>query len=254
MKTPDLKKKINNTIRKKRVKMRSRFSVMAEKIGLESAAVLFTLTTILIIGLIGYVLIESGTLEFTDFGLRGFNIILIHFPYELLIIAAVLIIITGYILKSFDFSYKKNFSLIIALIIFGVVLFGLTSAAFNIPRKIHNLAQKKNIPLVSRFFEKRIGYNLKKGSAQIGEITEIKDDYFFIKTPLNEKIKILYDRETLMPQNINLEIGQKIAVLGQLENGLVKARSIKIFSGQYWHCSNKNMPRPRRQGPFRLMK
>ncbi|MDZ7798987.1 MAG: hypothetical protein U5L76_05325 [Patescibacteria group bacterium] len=254
MKNSNLAQKINKTIKEKKIKMRSRFSVMAEKLGLESAAVLLILISILIIGLIGYVLIESGALEFTDFGWSGFGIVFLKFPYELLIIAIVLIIITGYILKSFDFSYKNNFSLIIVLIVFGVILFGLTTAAFNIPRKIHNLAQEKNIPFASSFFKQKIGYNLKKGPAQIGEIINLENNLITITTPLEEEIEVIYDQETLMPQDIELEIGQKIAVLGQLENGLLKAQGIKIFSGQYWHHSNENRLRPRRQGPFRLMK
>lgn len=250
----NLSEKISKTIKEKGVKIRSRFSVLAERLGLESAAVFLVLVSILVIGLIGYALIQSGALEFTDFGFRGIGVILVNFPYELLIIAVLLIVIIAFILKRFDFSYKKNYSLIIAVIVGGVVLFGLTTAALNIPGKIHDFVQNKNIPLVSPFFRERMGYNLKHEGAQIGEIIKIKKDSLIIKTPDNLEIEVLYDENTFTPQDIEFEVGQKIAVLGTPQNGEIKALDIKIFSGRYWQPSLNHLPRPRRLGPFPLLK
>ena len=234
--------------------MRSRFSVLARKLGLESAAVLLTLISILVIGLIGYALIQSGALEFTDFGLRGFGIILGNFPYELLIVAVVLIIVVAVILKRFDFSYKKNYPLIITIIVAGVILFGITTSALNIPGRIHDFVQNKNIPLVSPFFKEKMGYNLKGRDAHIGEIIKIENSILTITTPTNEEIDVICDDETIMFQDIEFKIGQRIAIIGTPQNGEINAERIKIFSGEYWTPSQNHLPRPRRGGSFHIMK
>jgi len=253
MKIPEISNKVIKKIKEKRIKMRSRFSIVAEKLGLESAAIFLLLLGVFLFGLIGYLLVQSGATEFLGFGPPGFLILIHNFPYDLLIITIIIIFLAALILKRFDFSYKKNFKLIITLIITGVIIFGIALSAFNIHEKIHQRVVNKNIPLVSPFFRQRAGYHLKGLNAHIGEIKEIKDEKLILETPDKQKITITYTKETKMPSKELLKLNQRIAVIGKLKNGEMEAKAIRIFRGQYWQLKEKSL-RPHRLFRLRFLK
>lgn len=82
--------------------------------------------------------------------------ILNHIPYWLPLLTLIFIFLGFYFLKKYDFSYKKNFSLIIIGLILAIIFAGFLMNTLN----LNNFFIKKG-PRRLREFYRRLDYNQK---------------------------------------------------------------------------------------------
>lgn len=125
MEKDNLAKKVSERIEKEHIKIRSKYTVAAQKLGLGSALVLTIILAIIAINLFLYWLDVTNNLGVLSLGNRGLLAFLESFPYIPFIGAIVLIVIASFILKKFDISYRAPLLVAVGLLIALPILGGL---------------------------------------------------------------------------------------------------------------------------------
>lgn len=177
-----LEQNIMSKIRNGKVKLRSRYIFLAEKLGLESAFVLSVILSVLFINLFFFYLKATDNLEYLSFGSDGIYAFLESFPYLLIAAFIFLILFAGYLLARADFSYKKPFKYFAVILMAFIFVSGGVLAYTDIPEMLEEKAfsDEPMSAVLNPFLKKGIE-SRKSGVA--GEISEIEERYIILATP-----------------------------------------------------------------------
>ena len=175
-----IKQKINNG----EIKMRSRLSILFEKVGIDSGITLILISLVLIAGLISYWANNNNDLLFAGYGRYGLLSFVKSFPYLLLVTFIFLFVLLTFLFRKFDVSYKKPFAIILSLIFSLILIFGWFSSKQNFGKKLY---QREG-----RMFG--IGMRNNQNSVS-GTVIELQKNLIIIKSD-TKQIRIIIDDNT----------------------------------------------------------
>ncbi|MBU3999766.1 hypothetical protein KKG29_01125, partial [Patescibacteria group bacterium] len=199
-------------IKSGKVKLRSKYIFLAEKLGLESAFILSVLSAILFFNLFFFYLKTTDNLEYLSFGSAGICAFLESFPYLLVITFALFLFLAGYLMAKTDFSYKKPFGYFAAGLIIFVTVMGGMLAYTDISEKIEEQAFGNRAPGI--FFRPFIKRGIEsRDMGATGKISEIGDNYLVIETPFGAQNVDIRSLEPLMVEKF--EKDQFIMAIGK---------------------------------------
>ncbi len=221
-----IESKVMANIKSGKVKLRSKYIFLAEKLGLGSAVILSLLLSILLFNLALFYLKASDNLGYLSFGSRGFFAFLESFPYLLVVSLIILVFIAGSLFKKTEIAYQKPFGyLALGLVIF-ILLAGAALAFTSIAEQIERQA----------FEARSFGYFFKPFLRQgeedhhrglVGRIIEVGEDCIIVQTPQAlEKLKV--DTVSDLDKNILLE-GNFIMAIGQREEGDFEVINLRVI-------------------------
>ncbi|OGD86999.1 hypothetical protein A2164_04200 [Candidatus Curtissbacteria bacterium RBG_13_35_7] len=218
-----LEEKIMKKIHKDHVKMRPRFYFVAASIllGIGLAGAVFM--ALFFINLVFFRLRIHGPLGYLIFGEFGWKPFLATFPWLPFVIAIIGTIGGLILLRRYDISYKKSFlGLVIILAVLILSLgFLVDKAGFN--EKAQNLGQ------LSPFYK----HKFMGEEWLVGEIVEVGDNQVTVSTPRNDQVEVSWDEDTLLPFGAKFQIGQRIRVIGEWQDGKFMAKGIGK-GGLHW--------------------
>lgn len=214
----NLNQQIMAKIEKGQVKMKSGLNILAEKLGLGSGLILAGLLLTLILSWLIYWTRANQDLITVAGPYRGVKIFLQTFPYLWLIGFISLFIFLSWLLRKYDFSYKKPLVIILAFII------GLFAAGAYLFQSHPVLANylRKQLPLVYSPKSTELGF-------VIGEIIEKSETKMVLNTQDNKRYSIEYDAQTHFPKN-KVEVGDTVRAVGQINEQQLKAIAIMNLS------------------------
>lgn len=208
-----IESKVMDNIKSGKVKLRSKYIFLAERLGLGSAVVLSLLLSILFFNLALFYLKASDNLGYLSFGSRGFFAFLESFPYLLVISFIILILIAGSLFKKTEIAYQKPFGyLALGLVVF-ILLTGAGLAFTSIAEQIERQAfEARPFGYLFKPFLLRSTENHQSGI--VGRIVEIGEDYVSIQTPQAvEKLKLKtfdgLNKDILLEGNFVVAIGER---------------------------------------------
>ncbi|MGB6881985.1 MAG: hypothetical protein WBD86_01660, partial [Microgenomates group bacterium] len=111
-------------IRSGKVKVKPAYLILAEKYGVVGVIALLLTLAALTFNVVLFLLKRTGNLEFLSFGSLGVLAFLQAFPHLPIIIMLLGLFFAIRLLRYFDISYKKPFSFIAVLALFGVLGMG----------------------------------------------------------------------------------------------------------------------------------
>lgn len=213
----DLNNKIESlvmeNIKSGKVKLRSKYIFLAERLGLGSAVVLSLLLCILFFNLALFYLKTSDNLGYLSFGSRGFFAFLESFPYLLVISLIIFIFIAGFLFKKTEIAYQKPFGyLAIGLVVF-ILLSGIALAFTNIAEQIEQ--QTFEARSFGFFFQPFLRQGMEDHQRGIvGRVIQIGDAYVVVQTPRAiERVDLAnvdnFDKDILVEGNFIMAIGQR---------------------------------------------
>jgi len=223
----DLEKKIMNEINTGKVKLRSRYIFVAEKLGLGSAFALSALLSVLFFSLILFYLRQSDNIGYLSFGNLGLTAFLDSFPYLLVMVVVVLIFIAGFILRKSEFAYKFSFGYLSLVLVSVVIAIGSVLTAARVDERIEHAAfSSQPVGYVVRPFLHRDLGDRRGGIS--GQVTDVEEDFIVVQTPYSERVVdisgLTYDASAeLMP-------GQFVMIVGEREGESFIAHAIKIIN------------------------
>ncbi len=217
-----LENSVMDKIENGRVKLRSKYLFLAEKLGLGTAFALSVTLAVLFFNLTLFYLKETDNLKYLSFGRFGFLAFLESFPYLLVISFIIFIVLAGCLLTKSDASYKKPFGLLAMGLIIFIMLAGGVLTYTEVARKMEAQAYMGKHP-ASAFFKFFVGGGTEMRKLGIaGTVFEIGDNYLIIETPQGlRNIR----REEEMPE---IKEGQFIIAIGSREGQDFIAKEIKI--------------------------
>lgn len=207
-----LENKIMKDIKNGKVKLKSKYLFLAERLGLGSGIVLTILLAALVFNLILFYMQETDNLIYLTFGPNGFLPFLESFPYLLVVIFIIIIFLVGFLIKKTDFVYKKSFGEWSIYLILFIMAIG-TFLTFT---NINNEIQKNHEEFMRPFFEHRP--SMKNGIA--GIIIEKSNNGIVLNT--REGIKNINIQNTS-----NLNINDFIIIVGENKGDTFLVKEIK---------------------------
>lgn len=215
---------IMSKIRTGKVKLRSKYIFLAEKLGLESAFALSVILSVLFANLFFFYLKSTDNLEYLSFGSDGIYAFLESFPYLLVASFIIFLLIASYLLAKADFSYKKPFKYFALSLITFVFASGIVLAYTDLSEKIEEEAfgEGPSSSIIKPFLKR--GVELRSAGVS-GKIFEISNDYFVIETPCGFQKVDINHLQSEEDQFIN---GQFIIVIGERKEDSFAARRIRI--------------------------
>lgn len=234
----NLKEEILEKIRNGSWKMKPRAYFVLRAILLSALFILFLLFAVYIVGFIFFSLRASGVIFLPGFGILGLGRMLLSLPWVLIAAAFVLIIILEIFAENFPFVYKKPLVYSLAGIIVLVLLTGFFAG--KMPLHANVLRQNANVPLLGPLygqFAVRAG-----GSVFNGVVDDIGENGFTMELPDGKKIKVKAGKKNPEMLKKNIQPGDQLVVLGQLENGVVvKPKLLKVGrDGQLFPVNKKH--------------
>lgn len=236
---------IMSKIRSGKVKFRSKYIFLAEKLGLESAFLLSAVLSVLFSSLFFFYLKATDNLEYLSFGGDGVYAFFESFPYLLVIALIIFLLASGYIFSKMDISYRKSFKYFAASFIVFTVLSGGVLAYTEIPERMETEAfNERSSGAIIRPFLKS-GIEIRR-SGLSGRILETGDSYMVIETPAGyQKVNMaMADLEGNLFSN-----GQYVVILGKRGEDDFEARRIKIASDSGMHMIRRCVHRNSMQKP-----
>ena len=220
-----LENKIMSEIKSGKVRLRSKYLFLAEKLGLESAFVLSVALSILFFNLFLFYLKTTDNLEYLSFGASGIAAFLESFPYLLIISFISFLFLAGYLMMRTDFSYKKPFKYFAVSLIAIVMIIGGALAYTDMSEKIEEQAFSENLsgailkPFLNRGMELR-------GNGLAGKIFEVSDDYIIMEIPRGlQKV----DVENLKSEGKSeLDKNQFVIAIGERKGDIFIASQIRV--------------------------
>src|SRR3989339_778882 len=207
----DIENKVMSDIKSGRVKLRSKYIFIAEKLGLGSAFALTALLAILFFNLFLFYLKATDNIWYLSLGSRGLFAFLESFPYLLVIGLIVSVFIAGFIIKRSNALFNKPFGLMAVLLVLFVVLTG-TILTFTRMAEGFERAMFDRKPH-GMFFRPFLGPGLDARHCGIaGIVSEIDGSVVEIQTPRGIEKVDLSDLE--MPLPAEIQMGMFIMAVG----------------------------------------
>lgn len=219
----ELENKIMTEIKSGRVKLRSKYLFLAEKLGLNSALILSIILAILLFSLSLFYIRATDNLYYLSFGKYGIWAFLESFPYMLVIAFIAFIILAGFLISKTNWSYKKPFGYLALSLTLIVLIFGSMIAYTNVTRHLERQAFNNSFPGV--LVKPLINSCMEAHNNGIaGEIYKKNSGYLIVKTPRGlEKIDCIK-----IDCNHGFEISQFIVAVGERTNHGFMLKKIKI--------------------------
>jgi hypothetical protein len=222
----NLSNKIKNKIASDKIKMRSKWYFVAEKIGLEGGLFLSILFGIVLICLMLYIMEENGVFEFIEFGFKSWPIILDNVQYDLVLIAVILFIVANIIIKQFDFSYRKPFYIFscgaIVVVLFAGTFLTFSGASRTLISKLANTELVKNI-ITDRITKEPTG-----DKAIVGKIIKVGSDKIYVLAPDGKISEIKMAQKIERPLDMKYDAGQLVKIIVEKSGQSFGAKFIRI--------------------------
>jgi len=220
-----LEKKIMQKIKNGHIKLRSKYVFFAEKLGLNGALALTIILAILFFNLFLFYFKTAGHLVYLSFGKDGILAFLETFPYLLVIVFLLFLLLASYLSRKNENFYKKPFSHLVLALIILVIFLGSFLTYLGIDKRIERelYSSRPTGRVLKPFFNRCLG-DCQKGMA--GLVSEVYQDYLIIKTPRGLQ-KVIFKLK--MPCFEKIEVGNFIIATGEKKGNDFFAYRIKLI-------------------------
>jgi len=232
---------ITNKIEKGEIKMKSRFSIWAEKLGINSSMFIVFGFLIFTLGFILYWINSNSDLLFGGYGEAGLSSFFQSFPYIFVAVFIVLLILLTFLFRTFDFSYKRPLIFILLFVVAGIALLGW----FSIKQ-----------PAGQRLYQQE-GRMLQMGmmnnsNVVTGTVSEIDKGKILVENEENKGVVIETNSATHFPFG-PVKVGDQIRAVGTWEGDVFTALGVRVFDETNPSTLGPGMMRGQNQGQGRGM-
>lgn len=235
MNEKNIKKEVLEKIESGKISMKPRFFFVFKLVSLMVVSIFVFLISSFLVGFIGFSLIASGKLFLLGFGLRGLLIFFLIFPWTLLMVEIVLILLMEWLIKQFKFGYRSSLSMLVLMII--VVSIGISVIINSTP--VHEFllkrAERRDLPT---FFGDYYGNIRKPAPGQDifrGVVSDVGTSSFVLNQA-EDISKGIYNQKyfVVLPSNFSEQVpefGDTVFVAGRLfPENMIEAFGLQIFN------------------------
>ena len=208
--------------------------------------VYFVIKTILIVGLLAlafllalyfgsliiFILRINDILLFHGMGFQVIRNIFLSFPWYLVFLVFGLVILVEAAAKRFNFVYRKPLIVSLLIILVLVFLSSLLIEKSSLHHSFFRLAEQERLPLAGRMY-RDLG-NLEIENVYFGRILEKKDNLWIMELDSGKEVGLKITEKTRGKRIFTeIEEGNKVIVIGELEEGLIDVDSFKRIERRF---------------------
>jgi len=230
----DIKSIVLEKIQSGKINMKPRFYFVLKVVSLAVVSLLTLLTSSLLISFIIFSLIGSGKLFLFGFGARGILMFFVLFPWPLLIVEIVFIILLEWLIKKFKFGYQSSLSRLVFVLLLISIAISVIIDFTPLHSNLQHRAEQRGLPFVGDYY-RGIRRPLPGQEIFRGVVSDVSTSSFVLDQKTdddnmpNQKYVIILPPST--PQVAIPTVGDTVFVAGQLMPGnTVKAYGFQKFS------------------------
>lgn len=235
--TNQIIQKIQKQINEGKITKKPKMFFVLNAILLSVGTVLLALTSIYLLSFIAFIERERSPITLLGVGKEGVYLFMSNFPWIFTTIALILIVVTSLLVRRFEFGYRTPIIILLGSLFIIVLTVFFTLEKFSVSPQI--IDKTLNGPL------KGIGdsYRQKDSKLRSGIITDILSTSpvtSFVLDSDKGVVVVTIDEYTKISPDVLIEIGNRVVVLGELDEISVKAKGI---------VSPRSMPKPNNLPP-----
>ena len=210
------------------VTMKPRWHFVAKAVLLVVGIVFTGLALLYLSSFIFFMLYQTGLWFVPDFGSRGLKDFLFDFPWLLVLLAGIMVVLLQILVKKYSFSYGRPLLYSVLAILLLVILGGFALSLTPVHRALFHQARNANLPLAGGFY---MQYGMPGLNSKVfqGQITDLASDGIIILTPRNEVLTVTATPDTILRSKAGFDVGDKILVVGDKNGSLIWAYGIREF-------------------------
>lgn len=213
-----------------RARMRSRWIVLTEYLGIRTTWVILILSVIAILNVNLYILSRTPEWAFVDFGPSAFWLVFSNLPYGWWALAFVLIVIALVAMKRFSIAYIWPFHIFAIFTVFGI--FFVSAVAFASGMNDHLYKRLVEDPEAGDSFLARIyclGANraIAAKSALMGEVMDVTPYGMVVQTPQLDVVTVLPIEGGPQPDFHTFKKFQVVKMIGRRDHDVFWTAQIK---------------------------
>jgi hypothetical protein len=228
-----IKQNVLEKIRSGEVHMHSRMYFALKMIVLILVATFALVISALVFSFIIFSIQASGRFLLLGFGTQGFLNFLILFPWGLLIIDILLLIILEQILKRFQFGYRSPLVYLISGLVVVVLAIGYFINFTPLHESLSRRADERDIPIIGGFYKHIHRPPHDRGLVR-GFVTSINGNTIVLESDDRDPGTATSTFTIIVPQalisNGHINIGDYLFVAGRRDDGKIQAFGIQKIS------------------------
>lgn len=212
--------------------MRPRVYFLFRIILMAALAVVTFALAMLVLSFVFFSIHESGEQFLLGFGYRGFLAFAALFPWGLLAVTIVLILLLDYVLRYFKFGYRVPMLRIFLIVLAGVVVAGIGINITPFHSSLLTTADSDRLPLIGSWYEQIHDSHQSQGVYR-GVVSSIQGNTIVITHSDNDHDTDEGSWTILIPPGLDasmLHAGEHVYVAGTLVQGVVTAYGIAPFT------------------------
>ena len=217
-------------IREGRLSMKSKPAIVFRLIALILVSIFILVISAFLISYIIFNLKVSGHLFLVGFGPRGLLSFFLLFPWAILFVDVLFIIVLDWLLKEFSFGYKNPFIYLFLYTLGFIILIGYVIGLTSLHDMLLDKAERRELP-VGAFFYKDLRFPHIENGIFMGRVVSIGTSTFVVEYNDFDNDKDDCTTTVITPNNIDVSslvhIGQDIFVAGDKFDGGVRAFGVR---------------------------
>jgi len=231
-------KKVVSKIEKGELRMKSRAYFIAKSFLIIGLLILFFLLLLYFGSLIIFVLRVNDILLFHGIGFYAIRNILLSFPWYLVFLIFALILLIDVIGRKFRFVYRKPFIVSLLTISIIVIISSFLIEKSSLHYSFFRLAEQERLLVAGRMY-RNLG-NLDINDAYFGIILEKENDFWKMEIDGGEKVNLKITERTRGKRVYSqIEEGEKVLVIGEIEEGVIDVISFKGIEKRFRHNNQR---------------
>ncbi len=214
-----------------RVKMKTKRYFFIKGFSLTVFTVLLSLLLIYFGSLILFVLQANDLVSVTLLGWSGWQLVLIHFPWYLVLVAICLIIMIEIMAKRLTVVYRRP--LIYSLLFVTILAFfgGWLVERAHVNLFLLDLTQEVEVPVASRLYERFSDLEIER--VHQGHLVEKKAEGWLMEFDDGEIVTLdLSGIEKGRRRLSDIDLGQRFIVIGDRLNGVIEVERFRQINGR----------------------
>jgi hypothetical protein len=187
-----------------------------------------SITLLYIASLVIFILKRTGVIFVPLFGFKGLSVFILSLPWILIMLGIAFVVVLEILIKHYSFTYRRPliYSLMSIVVIMSVGGVGVFKAGVH--DSFLKYAEDTKLPMIKSLYRE---YGLQRlSNVYIGNIKEISDDRFVMNDSHDEDIVVIITDDTRLPSKIELEEGDNVVVLGELNGERIQAVGVKMLN------------------------
>ncbi len=224
-KQPSLEERVLGPIKQGQVKMTPRWHFVLQTVCLSIGGTVILLTLFYLTSFIIFMLDRTGISSVPNFGARGWYAFLISFPWILVLLAGIFIVLLEFLVRRTAFAYRRPVLYSTIGIIILVIGGGYIVAATPLHRDLADYADKGQFP-VGNILYQRFG-EPPSHNIHHGQIIRIFPNGFQMKARRTEALNVRITPRTRLPYGADFDLGDIVVVFGNRSADAIEAYGIR---------------------------